>query len=143
MLFGFSFSLATPTFAQLELPKTCVGNCPLIADPQGALGGGDLRGTIANFILGAARILTFLAVAVAIVYMIWGGYRWMDVNDPKGAETGQKIVTNASIGLAVTILAYTVVGLIAGALQGDLTAAFGGGSAATTTPPAADGGTQQ
>jgi Type IV secretion system pilin len=137
LLFGFSFSLATPTYAQLELPATCNGPCPLIANPQNTFGKGtDLRGTIAGFILGAARILTFLAVAVAIVYMIWGGYKWMDVNDPKGAETGQKIVTNAAIGLAVTILAYTIVGLIAGALQGDLTTAFGGGGTTTTQQPA-------
>jgi Type IV secretion system pilin len=144
LLFGLSFSFAMPANAQLELPATCNGPCPLIADPQGTVGGGDLRGTISTFILGAARILTFIAVSVAIVFMIWGGYQWMNVNDPKGAENGQKTVTNASIGLAVTILAYTIVGLIIGALQGDLSTAFTGGTGSTTgttttqeaTPPA-------
>jgi Type IV secretion system pilin len=141
-LVGMSFALATPTFA-IETPDTCGGKCPLIGDPKGAFGEGtDLRKTISDFILGAARILTFIAVAVAVIYMVWGGYQWMNVNDPDGAKKGQQTVTNSAIGLAVAILAYTIVGLLAGALQGDLTAAFGGGTGTsggtqTTETPAA------
>jgi hypothetical protein len=120
-----SVSARVPTANEL-----CGGtSCPLIADPDGFVGDGDLRTSITSIILTVAQFLTYIAVAVAIIYIVWGGYKWMDVNDPKGAETGQKIVTNAAIGLAVAILAATLVGLLANFLQGDIS---GGGGAATT-----------
>ena len=127
----------------IELPvakDTCGGACPLIGDPGAVAGQGqDLKKVISDFILGAAKILTFIAVAVSILYMIWGGYTWMDVNNPDGAKKGQQIVTNAAIGLAISILAYTIVGLLTGFLTGDVGSAFGvGGTGTPAGTPAAE-----
>ena len=140
-LVGANNTMTVNVNAALDLPKasdTCKGACPLIADPSAVGGeGSDLKKVISDFILGAARILTFVAVAVSILYMIWGGYTWMDVNNPDGAKKGQQIVTNSAIGLAIAILAYTIVGLLTGFLTGNIGEAFGvGGTPAAGTPAA-------
>jgi hypothetical protein len=125
------------TVSAIEVPtglEICGGDCPIVKNPT-VSGDKTLQKTISEIVIKAAQFLTFIGVSISIVYMVWGGYKWMDVNDPKGAETGQKIVTNAAIGLVVIILAYTIVGLITTTLQTDINL-FGGNEPSTTTPPA-------
>lgn len=114
-------SAKVPTADQL-----CQGTCPLVANPDEFAGNGDLRETITALLLTVAQFLTYIAVAVAIIFIIYGGYQWMNVNNPESAATGQKTVTNAAIGLAIAILAATVVSLLSSFLQGDVTGTGGG-----------------
>jgi Type IV secretion system pilin len=140
---SFVFTLATsivsvPAFAQTPqaapttgantgtgrlgaIPNTCAGGvCPLVGNPAGAQKALSNPQTVAGFILSIAQYLTYVAAAVAVVFMVWGGYKWMDVSDAKGAETGKRIVVNAAIGLAVAILAGTIVAVIGASLQSSL-----------------------
>jgi Type IV secretion system pilin len=117
--------------------KVCptADGCPGISNPEAIFGGtDDPKQKIADFLLGVAKFLTFIAVSVAVIFMVWGGYQWMNVTDPKGAEAGKTTVTNAAIGLAVAILAYTIVALLAGGLTGNWGAALGVGETKTETP---------
>jgi Type IV secretion system pilin len=128
-------------FASTLTAPTCPeGGCPGIGDPGAIFSGtDDPKTTISKFILGVAQFLTFISVAVAVIFIVYGGYQWMNVSDPKGAEAGKSTVTNAAIGLAIAILAYTIVGLLAGGLQGNWGAAFnvagGTGTTDSTTTP--------
>ena len=136
LVFG---SIGTTTTFAVELPgndKICGGNCPLIGNPQGVVGDGNIKEGVSSLIIEVAKVMTYIAVAVAIVFMVYGGYMWMNVNDPKGAETGQKIVTNSAIGLAIAILAYTIVGLLSSFLSRDLGITNGGGTGGGTAPAA-------
>lgn len=100
-------------------PDVCGGSCPLTGSSNIGATLGNKAG-LSNFILNVAKFMTYIAAAVAVVFMVWGAYNWMNVADPKGAETGKTIVTNAAIGLAIAILAYTIVSVIGNTLQGNL-----------------------
>ncbi len=110
---------ATTTGTNKLTPDVCSGSCPLTGSSNIGATLGSKKG-LSDFILNVAKFLTYIAAAIAVVFMVWGAYNWMNVADPKGAETGQKIVTNAAIGLAIAILAYTIVSLIGNTLQGNL-----------------------
>ena len=136
------FAGTTNAYAQIKLPDSdalCgTGGCPLISKPSEVAGTGNIKEGVSSLIIEVAKVMTYIAVAVAIVFMVYGGYMWMNVNDPKGAETGQKIVTNSAIGLAIAILAYTIVGLLSSFLSRDLGITNGGGTGGGTAP-ATDG----
>jgi hypothetical protein len=99
-------------YAQLT-PSTsdlCGGsNCP-VADP-GNVGGG--RDGIVSLIIQAAQFLTFIFAAVAVLFLVWGGVQFVISNgDDKKVESGKKTILYAVIGLIVSIVAFSIVGII-------------------------------
>ena len=100
--------------------EICGSRCALVANPLNTVSGNS-RQTIFAFIISIARLLTFLAAAIAIVFLIYGGYQYItDDGSEANAKKGKLIITNAVIGLAIAILAYTIVGLVLGLLAGDI-----------------------
>jgi len=98
------------------------GNCPGI----GSASPTRLTTTegLGNFIIGIAQFLTFLAVALAVLMMVYGGIRYITSNGAEQATAGQAILTNAAIGLVIAIVAYTVVYLISQVVNGNFFGTF-------------------
>jgi hypothetical protein len=106
----------------------CGTSCPLIG--TAASTGGKLanRQSVSDFILNIARFLIYIASAISVLFIVWGGYQYIsDGGDAKRAETGKKILINALIGLAVCILAVTIVTFIGSTLEGNLVGSVVGG----------------
>ena len=100
-------------------PNVCNGPCPLLGTSTGA--GLKDKNTVSNFILNFARFFIFIAAAIAVLFIVYGGYLYIaDGGDDKRAATGKKVLINALIGLAVAILSLTIVSFISGTLEGNL-----------------------
>ncbi len=88
-------------------------------------------GTIPNInlpLLGGGRFNTFAAYIVnillsvtgiiAVLFLIWGGFRYItSAGNDEVAESAKKTIQNAIIGLVIIILSYTIITIIANALQ--------------------------
>ena len=70
----------------------------------------------------AENILDILSTAasyLALGFVVWGGYLYMmSSGDPSRTATAKKTMTNAFIGLAIAMLAKTIVGTIIGGALG-------------------------
>jgi Type IV secretion system pilin len=101
-------------------PNVCPNNqCPVFNNAAN-LKIAD-KNAVSNFILSIARFFTFIAAAIAVLFIVYGGYLYIgDGGDDKRAATGKKVLINALIGLAVAILAYTIVTFIGSTLEGNL-----------------------
>lgn len=110
------------------LPDVCNGDCPVFKN-AGTVGGNLAdRGTIAGIILNFARFFIFIAAAIAVLFIVYGGYLYIaDGGDEKRSATGKKVLINAIIGLAVCILSITIVQFIGGSLQSDIGSNLGTG----------------
>jgi Type IV secretion system pilin len=111
-------------------PNNLCGNankCPLIGTAAATGGKLATREGVSNFILNIARFLIYIASAISVIFIVWGGYQYINAADPKGAENGKKILINAIIGLAVCILAVTIVTFLGSTLEGNLVGSVVGG----------------
>jgi Type IV secretion system pilin len=96
------------------------GGCPLIGNSSGLGKTLANRNAVSNLILQFASFFIYLASAISVLFIVWGGYNYINATDPKGNENGKKILINALIGLAVCILSLTIVSFIGGTLEGNL-----------------------
>jgi hypothetical protein len=90
--------------------------CPIVGDA-------DIDASQENLVailINAARFLTFVGVGLAVLFMVWGGIRYITAGSSDGAENAKKILINATIGLVVSIVAFTVVTILAGFLSGNV-----------------------
>jgi hypothetical protein len=118
LMFGFgafSMAVATPALSGTALAGTnCtdVGTDPLAngagcSKPDGAKE--NLFGTGGVFQL-VANTLIFLVGALAVLFLIIGGLRYVVSNgDPKSVEGAKNTITYAIIGIVVAILAFAAV----------------------------------
>ena len=112
--------IKTPAITELCNGSTCPGG--INATDATALAG---ENGVLNLLLGIANFITFIAGGIAVIAMVIGGIYYITANgDEEKASKGKSILINASIGLAVTIVAYTIVFLISSALGNS---AAGGG----------------
>jgi uncharacterized BrkB/YihY/UPF0761 family membrane protein len=113
---------STPVFAQISVPNAaalCKGaTCPGgITDNKAQQFNTDTG--IVVFISRIAQFLTFLAAAVAVLYMVWGGYNFITANgDEEKVKKGKDTLIYASVGLVVTIVAYTIVLVVSNVANG-------------------------
>ena len=75
---------------------------------------------IVTIIINIARFLTFVGVGLSVLFMVWGGIRYITAGGSDGSEVGKNTLINATIGLVVSIVAFTVVNLLASLLQGNI-----------------------
>lgn len=74
---------------------------------------------VADTILRVARILVFIAAAVSVIFIIIGGYKWMNESGGyRGGGEGKETVQNAIIGLAVCLAALLIIQIIVGFIEG-------------------------
>src|ERR1051326_9483449 len=66
-----------------------------------------------QFIAFINRLLLLVAGAVAVLFVIIGGYQYMTSGgNEESAEKGRKTVTNAIIGVVIIILSYVIVNAV-------------------------------
>lgn len=76
---------------------------------------GQLKNTIGNII----SWVLFLAAAVAVVYLIYGGFEYITAGgDAEKATKGRTAIVNAIIGLVIIALAYVIVAFVIRAVTG-------------------------
>jgi type IV secretory pathway VirB2 component (pilin) len=74
---------------------------------------------LSQFILTLIKILLTFAGAIAVVMVVIGGYWYMAAGgNEELAEKGKNTILNFVIGLAIIIMAYTIVTIIASTLTG-------------------------
>lgn len=112
------FLLAMPSFALALEPGQSGGGAfeEGLNQVQGQFPtSGSLSGsqTATDFILGAIRILLTVVMAVAILFLIIGGFKYITSGgNPAQAESGKKTLINAVIGMALIILSYVIVSVV-------------------------------
>jgi len=104
--FVFGMMLSPVVFAQEggepDVPPLSFG---MTYGEQTGLGSEDVRGTVAGIINVALGLLG----VVAVVIILWGGFRWMTAggNDEKVGEA-RKIIFSGIIGLAIVLSAWAI-----------------------------------
>ncbi|MFH0942690.1 MAG: hypothetical protein V1810_00805 [Candidatus Beckwithbacteria bacterium] len=89
--------------------------------PAGA-GMGNLGDRLASIISNTLGFITVVAGLAFIFYLIFGAINWItSAGDPKKLETARQTITNALIGLTITVIAYPVLTVISHLLGVDLT----------------------
>jgi len=79
----------------------------------GSFGGSSSYSRFSDLISRTIGLLTIVAGVWFLVQLIMGGYSWISAGGDKQAmQNAQKKVTNALIGMLVTILAYTIAGVL-------------------------------
>ncbi len=98
-------------------------------------GAGGREGVL-TLITNLIKILLGVAGAVAVLFIIIGGFQFItSAANPSGAKEGKETLKNAIIGLIIIILSYVIVSAVANFVSTSPTGSGGG-----TLPPAGGGG---
>lgn len=82
---------------------------------SGLFGTGGLTSSqsLPELIANVIRIMLLFAGAIAVVFVIIGGYQYLTSGgNEESAEKGQKTLTNAVIGVIIVVLAYVIINVI-------------------------------
>lgn len=124
---SFSLPVSAQQQAATFLPTSeqiCGGPCPLI-DSEFTLSQGGLFA----FIIAIANFLTYIGVAIAILWLIFAGFQFIIGR----GESAKKNVVSTLTGLVIIVIAYTVVNILVSLLQSNsLGGIFGGGNSTST-----------
>lgn len=90
------------------------GNCELKSPTE--------VGGISNYIwliaLNVVEIILQLVGYIAVGFIIFGGYKYMiSAGSPDGMVKARKTITNAIVGLVISIASVAIVNLVAGAIK--------------------------
>jgi hypothetical protein len=89
--------------------------CPVLGKAANAA---PSKEGLSVLILLVARFITYIAGAIAVVVIVISGVQRMNISDADAAKNSTNNLTNAAIGLAIAILAYTIVGVLSVFLTG-------------------------
>ena len=88
-----------------------------ITGPKNAEGGLDIQKAIPRVGLAVVEILLRIAGMVAVAFVIYGGFKFVtSQGEPEAYKTAQRTIINALIGVAISVLAVTIVSVIGGAI---------------------------
>ena len=123
-------TLSQPTFATDGQKTTTTGSfgscrelflgitswdCGVNSDPKNE---SDLSNNVKRIAENVMGMILALAGYLALGFVIWGGYQYMmSSGDPGKTANAKKTLINAFIGLAITVLAKTIMGTIVGVLS--------------------------
>ena len=96
-------------------------------DLQNLFGNGGLTGaqSVTQLITDVLDILLIFAGAVAVFFVIIGGYQYLtSAGNEEAAEKGRKTLVNAIIGVVVIVMAFVIINVIVNLVSGG---SFGGG----------------
>ncbi|MBP6037996.1 MAG: hypothetical protein KA604_01505 [Candidatus Saccharimonas sp.] len=80
--------------------------------------GGNIGKFITILALNIIQALMVIAAYVTVFFIIKGGFNYMtSAGSPEGMASARKTITNAVIGLVITILSASIVNAIAGAIK--------------------------
>ena len=98
---------AMPAFAQ-----TPIDICPQ-GDQFKGLCNKNL--SFSNVVGFAITVLLIVAVVIAVIFLIWGGIRWiLSGGDKSGVESARNHIIGAIVGLIIALAAYFVLRLVLG-----------------------------
>lgn len=108
--------LGFPAWYQyLEIGKKGDDPCAILGPKEG--GEFSFQKALPRIALAITEILLRVAGMVAIGYVIFGGFKYMtSQGEPDGLKQAQGTVLNALIGLAIAVLAVTIVSFVGGAI---------------------------
>lgn len=105
--------LGLPTWYEYLEMGTKGGDKCAITGPTDSNGDFSFQAALPRIALAIVEILLRVAGMVAIGYVIFGGFKFMtSQGEPDATKQAQGTVTNALIGLAIAILATTIVGFV-------------------------------
>jgi len=82
-------------------------------NPGNILPGQGLGDTLEGNILGIIKLFLQVIGLIAVVYIIYGGFRYITSNgDEKVVSAAKKTIINSLIGLVVIILSYVIVNVV-------------------------------
>lgn len=106
-----SGGLPLPTWYQYLPGETVDGQCEIKTD---GLGGK----VVILILMGVFDILLYVAGLVAVVMIIWGGFKLLTTDgEPQKIAAARTTIFNALVGLAIAVIASQIVGFIAGGLS--------------------------
>lgn len=74
---------------------------------------GQNIGYLFNQPFGIVTIMFFVAGALLLLYLVWGGFEMMTSSgNPDAIASGKKRITNAIIGIFIVLIAFWIVQLI-------------------------------
>ena len=77
--------------------------------------GNNIGGWLAQIAINLVTMLLTLVAYIALAYVIYGGFKYMTNGDnSSGTQAARKTITNALIGLAISILAVAIVKFVTG-----------------------------
>jgi len=86
---------------------------------QGIFGTGGLNNStsLSDLIVNGIRLMLMFAGAIAVVFVIIGGYQYLaSGGNDEIAEKGKKTLLNAVIGIIIIVLAYVIINVIVNTL---------------------------
>lgn len=99
---GTYLSLASSAFAQTQV-ATC---------PAGSFAG-LCNITFSNVIPALITTIFIIATIVALLYLIWGGFKWLTSGGDKGAvQQAREHIVAAIIGLVIIFLSYFILNIV-------------------------------
>ena len=88
-----------------------------IKGPLDATGGLDIQKAVPRIGLAIVEILLRIAGMVAVAFVIYGGFKYVtSQGEPEAYKNAQQTIINALIGVAIAILAVTIVNVAGGAI---------------------------
>lgn len=106
----------------LKLPSSTFEPSQTLATPSGIPSGlsGDISTSGASFFQTGVNLLLYVATALAIFMLMWGGIQWITSSgDPEKLASAKRKITFALIGLAVSVGAFFIVRVIITVLGGN------------------------
>ncbi len=111
-------AFATPAFAQINKSLNPCDNNTNDALKAACAGQGLSLGSVLGFVITIAFII---AVLVALMFLIWGGIKWITSGGDKGGvEAARSQIIAAIIGLIIVFLAFFILNLVLGLFGLDL-----------------------
>lgn len=124
-LIGFIFGLispwmlVSPAFAQTPtptpLPTSAVNICPpdSVFDPLCRIGFTDFGTIVGRIII----LILIIAIVISLVFLIYGGIRWiLSGGDKTAVESARNHIVAAIVGLVVALLAFFIIRVVLGLL---------------------------
>jgi hypothetical protein len=101
--------------------KTSTDPCaiigPVVTTPGESFGTLDVQKAIPRVGLAVVEILLRIAGMVAVAFVIYGGFKYVtSQGEPEAFKAAQKTIINALIGVAIAVMAVTIVNVVGGAL---------------------------
>jgi len=110
---ALSATTAYLTLAPLALADTNINLCPRTGTFHALCNWNT--GNIPNIVSAVITLLFGIALLVALVYLIYGGFKWITSGGDKGAvSAAREHIIAAVVGLLIVLLSYFILNFVLG-----------------------------
>ena len=101
----------TPLVAFLSLVPSA--SAATLCSPGDTIFGPLCNPDIGNIIVGLINLIFILAVIIALLYLIWGGFKWlMSGGDKTAVQGAREHIVAAIVGLVVIFMSYFILNFV-------------------------------